>query len=318
MNSPKVTIVIPVYNVREFIIDCLTSVFEQDYKNIEIILVNDRSVDGSIEIAANLISENDKKFPVKIIHHETNMGVSAARNTGIKNASGDYIFFLDSDDTLLPNSISTLIERIKTDDTDIIIGNFISDNNFPYFNNSRYLSYPETLVSFLTESYYAMAWNKLIKLQFLKAYSLLFIDGIYHEDMLFSFFLALYSKKIIITDKITYRYHKRSGSIMSAFNEKHIKDLLFIINEEIKIFKNNQLLFLFHRYIINKCYYVLTIIFKCSPINTSYIKNIRHIINSLNDFSFSRKKILILSPVPFIQLFFFVKKSIRRSFLGDS
>jgi glycosyltransferase involved in cell wall biosynthesis len=322
MILPKVTIIIPVYNVKEFIVDCLTSVLEQDYKNVEVLIIDDHSSDNSIQIAKNLILKIGKKFAVKVINHDINMGSSAARNTGIKNASGDYIFFLDSDDILLENAVSTLVNQIKTDDIDIVMGNFISNNNSPYFNNSFRLVYPETFTAFLTESYYVMPWNKLIRVKTLNEYSLLFVNGICLEDMLFSFFLALYAKKIVITNKITYSYRRRSGSVMSGFNEKHIKDLLFILNQEIKIFNDNnflcyeeqniyppvgQFLRLFNNYIVNQCYYALKIIFRCSPIAVSYIKQVKKVINMLNNSRISLKKILVLSPTPLIRFFFLLK-----------
>jgi glycosyltransferase involved in cell wall biosynthesis len=311
MILPKITIVIPVYNVKEFIVDCLTSVLEQDYKNIEVLIIDDRSSDSSMQIAENLILRIKEKFAVKVIGHDTNMGSSAARNTGIKNASGDYIFFLDSDDILLENAVSTLVSQIGTDDIDIVMGNFISNNNSPYFNNSFRLVYPETFTAFLTESYYVMPWNKLIKVKTLNEYSLHFVNGICLEDMLFSFFLALYAKKIVITNKITYSYRRRIGSVMSSFNEKHIKDLLFILHEEIRVFNNDQFIKLFNNYIINQCYYALKIIFRCSPAAVSYIKQVRKVIGTLDHPRVSLKKNLIFSPVPLIRFFFFLKNPFK-------
>jgi glycosyltransferase involved in cell wall biosynthesis len=311
MNLPKVTIIIPVYNVEEFIIACLQSVLDQNYNNIEVVIVDDCSPDNSIKVAKNLIIEIKKKFSFKIIQHEINMGLSAARNTGLYNASGDYIFFLDSDDTLLTDSISILVSQIKNDDIDIVIGNFISYNNFPYYNDSFLLVYPKTIQSFLTESIYPMACNKLIKLNTLKIHSLLFVNNIYHEDMLFSFFLSLYAKKILVLNRITYNYRRRAGSIMSNFNEKHINDLLFVLNEEIRIFTNDQFLQLFNSYIINQCYYILKIIFRCSPVNISYIKYLKNTINTLKYSHVSLKKLLIFSPVPLIRFFFFLKNPFK-------
>jgi glycosyltransferase involved in cell wall biosynthesis len=291
-----------------------------------VLIIDDHSSDGSIQTAENSILKIGKKFAVKIIRHDTNMGSSAARNTGIKNASGDYIFFLDSDDILLSDSISTLVNQIKTDDVDIVTGNFISHNNFPYFNNSFCLIYPETFISFLTESYYVMPWNKLINLKFLNKHSLLFVNGICLEDMLFSFLMALYAKKIVIIDKITYTYRRRSGSVMSVFNEKHVKDLLYILNEEIKIYNDNNSLYsedrnvhlltdrflqLFNNYIINQCYYALKIIFRCSPVAVSYIKQVRKVINLLKNSRISPKKILISSPVLLIKIFFHFKDPLK-------
>ena len=95
----KVSIIIPIYNVESYIANCLHSVFNQTYKDLEIILVDDCGTDKSMNIAMESINKYKSSFYIKVIHHKENKGLSAARNSGIKEATGDYIYFLDSDDT---------------------------------------------------------------------------------------------------------------------------------------------------------------------------------------------------------------------------
>lgn len=96
----KISIIIPIYNVAEYVSDCLKSVLQQTYKNIEIIIVNDCTEDNSMVIIEGLLKESATSIPYKIINHTRNQGLSVARNTGIKNSTGDYLYFMDSDDEI--------------------------------------------------------------------------------------------------------------------------------------------------------------------------------------------------------------------------
>ena len=104
----KVSIIIPVYNVVDYIERCWKSVNAQTYSDIELIFVDDCGTDESISKLETLISEGSR-FPVQIIKHKKNRGLSAARNTGIEASSGDYVYFLDSDDDLVPSCIEELV-----------------------------------------------------------------------------------------------------------------------------------------------------------------------------------------------------------------
>ena len=110
MSENKVSIIIPVFNSEKYIENCIKSILGQDYKNVEIIIINDGSTDNSVKIIKQINSDK-----IKLINQKNN-GPSSARNNGIKNASGEWIMFLDSDDMLADNAISNLIEKsINTD-----------------------------------------------------------------------------------------------------------------------------------------------------------------------------------------------------------
>ena len=120
-----ITIVIPVYNVESYISDCLQSVMRQTYKGpLECILVDDCGTDKSIEIAQNMIAEYNGPIEFKVLHHEHNRGVSAARNTGIDAAKGDYVCFLDSDDWISDDCIEKLAQPLQNEVFDIVIGDY--------------------------------------------------------------------------------------------------------------------------------------------------------------------------------------------------
>ena len=109
----KVSIIIPVYNVSPYIERCIKSVMNQTYQDIECILVNDASPDDSIDIAKLLIENYDGPIQFQILSHGHNRGLSAARNTGIDASTGDYLYFLDSDDEITPDCIKLLMDEVK-------------------------------------------------------------------------------------------------------------------------------------------------------------------------------------------------------------
>lgn len=174
---PKVSIIIPVYNVEKYIRQCLESVINQTYKNIEIIVINDGTKDGSMKIVEEYLE--DKR--IKIIN-KNNGGLSSARNKGIEEATGEYIYFLDSDDWIEKDTIEVLVKNSK--DVDIIGANFFYFDEITKIKEknkdiSDDIEKGEYSLNHCTE---IMVWNKLYKYSFLKEKNLTFIEGIIHED----------------------------------------------------------------------------------------------------------------------------------------
>ena len=162
----KISIIIPVYNVENFIRRCLESVANQVYPNIEVILIDDASPDKSIDIAKEFINTYKYSNIFKIIIHEQNRGLSAARNTGIKNSTGDYLYFLDSDDELYDkNAISILAENAAETHADVVIGNYMGVKpNSCYkskYNTKCTLKDSYLISAFVKGDIPIMAWNKL-------------------------------------------------------------------------------------------------------------------------------------------------------------
>ena len=243
----KITIVIPVYNVAAFIGDCLRSVYEQIYPQLEVVLVNDVTPDDSMERAAPWIQKLQEKFEVKIISHSVNKGLSAARNTGMKEATGDWIYFLDSDDEITPNCIALMVAEVeKHTDVDFVIGNvkFVGATwDFP-LKCSAYVTGNENILrDYTTFKWYMMAVNRLYKKTYLLQNNLYFKEGLLHEDELYSFQVATTAQAMAAVYEETYIYKVRSvGSITAGRRLKNLEDILYINQEKYAfILKNYQL-----------------------------------------------------------------------------
>lgn len=216
---PLVSIIIPVYNVESYIEQCIDSVILQNYQNIEIILVDDCGSDDSVEIANQILTHCGRKW--KIVRHEKNRGLSAARNTGVDVSSGEFIFFLDSDDFITKDCIEKLYKSILETGADMAFGSYYwpsieDDRNEACFNiNPERLSLCTPLENFIKEYTYATAHNRLIRKDRYLETGVRFIEGILHEDDPWSFEMSLKMPKICgIADK-TYCYQERESSIMS-------------------------------------------------------------------------------------------------------
>ena len=110
----KVSIIIPVYNVASYIEECIQSVLDQTYPDLEVVLVDDCGTDHSMELAENLIRKSNRSSIFRIEKHDRNRGLSAARNTGIKTATGEYLYFVDSDDKISQDCIEKLVQFVRS------------------------------------------------------------------------------------------------------------------------------------------------------------------------------------------------------------
>lgn len=211
-----VSIIIPVYNCEKYIDTCIHSLQNQTYTNYEMIFVNDGSRDGSLEKLENA-AYNDARM--KIINQE-NKGVSSARNAGIDVAKGEYILFVDADDTVSPDYITNLISPLKDDEVDIVI-----DIPVLVFENRKLFSSVKTeqigadlILNYgeLFQGEYSMAlqspWAKVYKKYILNKYHLKFNENIeYGEDVLFNLEYYSYIHKYKLINKFSYLYYQRIG-----------------------------------------------------------------------------------------------------------
>ena len=244
----KISIILPVYNVEKYIYQCFKSIIQQTYKNIEIIIVDDCGKDNSMQIIKNYINELKSTDNIHIIKHEYNKGLSAARNTGIINATGDYIYFIDSDDFITEDCIETFIELIKKyPKAEIIFGSStFFPNKWGEFNiNVNNLQLPEysndktwILSTFFQRGRLPItAWNKIIKREYVIKYNLLFKEGIIYEDELWYFLMGTICNKIAFNKKETYFYRNNSTGIMKKCGHKEMDSEIIIIKEFIKHLK---------------------------------------------------------------------------------
>lgn len=222
----KISVIVPVYGVEDYIEDCLKSVAAQDYSGeVECLLIDDCGTDRSVEIASAFIAAYSGPVQFRLIHHQKNKGLSGARNTGMDNATGDYIFFLDSDDTITPDCLSKLAASLDADPgqgqspMDIVVAdlNVVGDASSPV----KFLDLPDGTVfrgkplfkKYSDAKVPLMACNKLYRFEFIKENSLKFKERLIHEDYLWSFQTYFSAGSMIVLTARTYNYLKRPESI---------------------------------------------------------------------------------------------------------
>lgn len=242
MNK-KVSIIIPVYKVEDEIERCLKSVIKQTYQNLNVILVDDCSPDNSISIAQNIISSSTKPNIFRIVTHEKNKGLSAARNTGMSVADGDYIYFLDSDDELYDErSISILVSNAERCNADIVFGNYEriwpEYTRISIYKNQMLLKDEQLVEAYVQGAIPIMAWNQLISHDFLSQSGLKFMEGILNEDNLFSYHVLFKNPVVSLCGVITYKNYVRESSIMNTFNINRLISPIIVYEETIKAYKN--------------------------------------------------------------------------------
>lgn len=229
---PKISIIIPIYNVEEYITECLQSVMRQTYKGeIECILVDDCGKDNSIAIAEQLIADYTGSIAFRILRHEQNRGLSAARNTGTDTATGDYIYYLDSDDYISDDCIEVLTQPLKEREYDMVLGNlemfgnprpiiFLPQEEGAIIGNEKIFSrfyYPRMI--------YVMAWNKLVKRSLFMQYDLSFLEGQLHEDELWTYKCCNVIQSLYVSKHVTYFYRIRENSITAEYSRQLKKRL---------------------------------------------------------------------------------------------
>ena len=215
-----VSILIPAYNAEKTINRCLDSILCQTFQDIELIIVNDGSTDSTLSILSNY-AENDKRI---IVYNQPNQGVSAARNTGLRNASGDYILYVDSDDWIEPNMIQRMVDLIE--DADIVFcGNDYSETpgQVECIGNVKieYWNQQQQMLEFMKHKRMTgMLWNKLIRHNITEGSWFNEKTG-YGEDAEFLWRILKKSQKMIVTNEILYHHVMEQSSISHlSFSDK--------------------------------------------------------------------------------------------------
>lgn len=232
--TEKITVIVPIYNVENYLKECLDSLVKQSLKDIKIICINDGSTDKSGEIADEYALK-DKRF---LVVHKENGGLSSARNAGLKAAKGEYILFLDSDDYLLDNALERLYSEVKADDLDDLFYSaemfkdpIVSDKGpLEYSGNYERKSDYSQIVSgrkMFSDmvgnlEYKPSACLQIIKKSFLDENNITFYEGILHEDILFTTTCLSFAKKVRYFDEELYMRRIRYGSIMT--NQKGMRN----------------------------------------------------------------------------------------------
>lgn len=231
----KVSVVIPIYNVQEYVEACLKSVIKQTLKEIEIICVDDKSTDFSLEIVKKYQKQDAR---IVIIESEKNGGLSYARNLGSSIANGEYIYFLDSDDTIDKSMLEELYQIAHSDDLDVVFFDSIMffEQGMQAKDTDLFCakkSYDEILTGkqFLSECYKENdirepVWIQFYKKQFLQENKIDFYNGILHEDLLFTFKILMKAERLRCINKKYHNYRIRKNAITSSkCSENHIAGL---------------------------------------------------------------------------------------------
>ena len=218
-----ISIIIPVYNVSAYIERCLKSVIKQTYNHFECILVDDASPDDSIAKCEQMIADYDGPIQFRILHHEHNKGLSAARNTGTDAATGDYILYIDSDDVISDDCVEKLMAPILEDKSiEMVIGEHLrfSDDGFDSQKSSwrqkENISSHEAVRNLYFDGkrhFPPAAWNKLTSKDFIIKHQIRFKEGQIWEDTLWLFFVMKELSHVYIIPDVTYFYYYRPDSI---------------------------------------------------------------------------------------------------------
>lgn len=226
----KISIIVPVYNVEQYIKKCFDSIAAQTYKGeIECIFVDDCGQDKSVELLEEMIANYHGSISFSIIHHEHNKGLSGARNTGIRNATGDYLYFLDSDDTITPDCIEKLASLAeKYPGVEVVQGSAKAKMGWLQLKHSQVPEYSDNfkwIRRTLLKRYVIpmTAWNKLVRRDFVLKHQLYFVEGMIHEDEIWNFMLAKHVHRLASCYEPTYNYRVNESGIMSQVkvNSKH-------------------------------------------------------------------------------------------------
>ena len=287
----KYSIIVPAYNTEKYIDKCLKSIFSNTYKNFEVIIVNDGSTDKTEDIINKYIKKYDNIIYIK----QKNMGLSLARNNGVKKATGDYLLFIDSDDYVEKNLLENINKDI--DDLDVLryqLNMVFNDKIIPYgekeFNVTNGIDAFEKIVRY---KFIEMAALYVINRKYYLDNNFMFEKDVYHEDYGLLPLVIATAKKVKSINYLGYNYVQRDGSIMSTNDiekmKKKMDDMLFLFTKAIKYLDN----------IPNsqnvKSFYANSIIDKYNSLSDKlkkeYIKKIKDlkVISYLSNDSFKRK-----------------------------
>lgn len=246
-----ISVIVPVYNVEQYLRRCVHSILKQTYGNFELILVDDGSTDHSGAICDELSSEDGRI----IVLHQSNGGLSAARNGGLAVAGGEYIAFIDSDDYIEENMLFTLLSRIRQNDADMAIcgyAKWLEDKDsiiYPEVNFSERVIGREAAFSLLFSRELSVlmpvAWNKLYKRKLWDR--LRYPVGRYHEDEHVIHHLINQCDRVVMVPERLYIYSIRAGSIMDTRALKASRDWIDALLDRMQLYKQSGYNSLFYR-----------------------------------------------------------------------
>lgn len=229
-SQPLVSVIVPVYNVKPYLAETLGSVVCQSYPNLEIIIIDDGSTDGSGAICDEFAAKDDR---VKVTHHQKNKGVSAARNAGLDASSGEYIAFLDSDDAFCEHAIETLLSAMLSKDIDLVAGRYTSQRTDGQLKAvDTHARHPVSSAGLYDhdDAIRALAGGIIQSVLFSKLYrrhlwgNIRFPDGQIYEDTYTFCHIIDRCEHVFILDEVVYKHRYRKGSITNTWTRKELND----------------------------------------------------------------------------------------------
>lgn len=219
----RVTVSISCFNQEDKIANSIESVIAQDYNDIEILVVDDHSTDKSVEVIKNVFSVHSEVL-TRLIIHDTNKGLTFVRNTSIQEASGDAIYFLDGDDTMVENSLGLLCRKMKENNADLVFGsrrcideqgNFIRETKYPTAFLEGEFAFSMYIEDYLMNRYIPIEmWNKLYRLDFLRCNNIHCSTTYkFSEGSFFNFQVALHANRLFVLSDVTYNWIQIPTSI---------------------------------------------------------------------------------------------------------
>ncbi len=244
----KISVVVPVYNVEDYLSKCLDSILSQTFQNIEVICVNDGSTDGSLNILEHYQKFDDR---IKIVN-KNNGGLSSARNAGFECAVGEYVMFVDSDDCISSVAVEKLYESAKEYMADVVVFDYIEGDNG--YNKCQYKTMPNYKDKYKAQifnaitlpddsyKYFAVtAWTKLYRTKFMKDNNIKFCEGLYYEDVPFWAKVFCSAKNIIYLPEPFYFYNQGNADSIMRKNDERFFDVFRVYQLVFETFKKNNL-----------------------------------------------------------------------------
>lgn len=240
MENPLISVIVPCYNVEKYVAECLKSIVEQSYENLEIIVVNDGATDNTEREILPFLEDKRVKYIV-----QKNQGLSGARNTGLDNMKGEYVCFVDSDDFIHPDFVKTLYQNLAENGADISIADVLL-----YYKNSQIKANENKKLTIYNRDSIMQAINgdwKLIiacgKLYKSKLFNdLRFEMGRIHEDEFLAHHIFWKTEKVVMTSLELYFYRQVEGSIMkSNYTNKKMQDCIDCFDDRISFYNQNNI-----------------------------------------------------------------------------
>ena len=329
----KVTIGIPVYGVEGYIRRTMESALEQTYSNIEYLIVDDASDDQSLDILYSIQQTHTRGKNIRILSHEDNRGVSETRNQIIDEATGDYLYFVDSDDVIDKNTISLLMKEIEIHQADVAFGSY---ERIDLSGQRTIFQYPKMLFedadSFADFAYQryagfqASACNFLVRLSLIRQNHLRFYKADFWEDMAFTLNLVTMVNRAVLLPDITYTYLCRENSLSNSWHHEKIdKSKIVQYFNAVAQLKTNEQNLKVKSYYPNRCYiammsdiYIIcNILAKNAYIEPTFTKKelasfMKHPSNLFEVLTFKQRRIqnivlYILGKLPACMTLFFIR-----------